>query len=304
MYREPPVDYIVPDFCGLWTPHITPLPHGWGIALAKIGPKLAELMLTMNVDNQRNLVNSNIGRFGDDMKAGSWLLTHQGIAFNKAGRLHDGQNRLWASVESGAEFESWVWFGVGAKAEMVVIDTGKSRTVVDAANVLELEIQKNHSATVTAYLRFAAPGRSFCNPRFSRTRQLELIQKYRVEIDVVHGWFGSPKLKGIDRAPIRGAVLAALVGGVPAATLQRFVGVLTDVEPATTQSDTSAKVLRTFVVNNVEGNSKGIGQDVGLYLRTCAAIQRADRGELSKQARLIEYSPWVAEENQRMVAAG
>ena len=42
-----------------------------------------------------------------DMKAGHWRLTHQGIAFDPAGVLIDGQHRLWAIVESDTTLLAW-----------------------------------------------------------------------------------------------------------------------------------------------------------------------------------------------------
>lgn len=84
------IDYTVPDFGDLWTPDLTVLPNGWAVAIATITPALAEAMLALNEDNQRNLVRSNIDRFAKDMAGGSWCLTHQGVAFNRAGRLGDG----------------------------------------------------------------------------------------------------------------------------------------------------------------------------------------------------------------------
>lgn len=87
---------------------------------------------------QRNPKERAIQKYAADMKAGKWYLTHQGIAFDEAGNLLDGQNRLWAVVRS----EKSVWMSVttgvpaveGGSA-MDVIDGGAVRSIADALRI-------------------------------------------------------------------------------------------------------------------------------------------------------------------------
>lgn len=51
-----------------------------------------------------------IQRYAQDMKAGKWKTTHQGIALSPEGLLLDGQNRLWAVVESGVSVKMMVTY--------------------------------------------------------------------------------------------------------------------------------------------------------------------------------------------------
>jgi hypothetical protein len=67
----------------------------------------------------------------DDMEAGRWLETHQGIGLDHEGNLVDGQHRLSAIVLSGCEQWLWTWEGV-TRAMMKVIDCGKIRSIPDA----------------------------------------------------------------------------------------------------------------------------------------------------------------------------
>lgn len=102
--------------------------------------KLAELEQRQNKGEfvQRPPRARAIQRYTQDMKAGKWLLTHQGIAFSKAGDLLDGQNRLWAVVKSGCTVRMLVTTevpGNGTLTAMDVIDGGMTRSVGESLKV-------------------------------------------------------------------------------------------------------------------------------------------------------------------------
>ena len=69
-----------------------------------ITPKMAAEMLErhLNPENQRRQSQSVVESYARAMRAGQWLLTHQGIAIDTNGELVDGQHRLSAIVASGA----------------------------------------------------------------------------------------------------------------------------------------------------------------------------------------------------------
>lgn len=99
--------------------------------------KLGEAQIS-GTFRQRSARERAIQRYAQDMKAGKWILTHQGIAFDDKGRLIDGQNRLWAVVRSNVTVPMSVTTGIphnGKLTAMDVIDLGSTRTVAQAFQV-------------------------------------------------------------------------------------------------------------------------------------------------------------------------
>src|SRR5437588_12211091 len=64
-----------------------------------ITPAKAGEMLDANTTN-RPLSKAVVRSFAEAMRRGEWVVTHQGIAFDTAGVLVDGQHRLAAIIEA------------------------------------------------------------------------------------------------------------------------------------------------------------------------------------------------------------
>lgn len=98
-----------------------------------VTPKLAEEMLERNHLNTRPLNQRRVTQLADVMKAGKWVLTHQGIALDEDGNLIDGQHRLYAIIESQVgSIPLLVTRGLDAAATFAKVDVGKVRSVADA----------------------------------------------------------------------------------------------------------------------------------------------------------------------------
>lgn len=98
-----------------------------------ITPALAEVMLERNVGN-RKLRERLKEKYKRALREGRWLITHQGIAFDKDGVLRDGQHRLTAIAEEGRSAYMVVTFGLDPDS-FTVMDTGGARR---AGDVLEI----------------------------------------------------------------------------------------------------------------------------------------------------------------------
>jgi hypothetical protein len=99
------------------------------IEIETITPAKAKKMLELNVCN-RNVRESRVCEYANEMAAGRWRLTGQGIIILEDGTVGDGQHRLYAIVKSGATVQMPV--ARGAKKEtMAVIDIGAKRTTAD-----------------------------------------------------------------------------------------------------------------------------------------------------------------------------
>ncbi len=82
---------------------------------------------------ERSLVNrpirhKKVDGYAASMKSGVWDCTHQGIAFDRFGRLVDGQHRLWAVILSGVSVRMMVTRGAPAS---LGIDRGIVRNTRD-----------------------------------------------------------------------------------------------------------------------------------------------------------------------------
>lgn len=94
-----------------------------------ITPELAKSFLGNNTENRKKR-GWWVTCLANMIKRGEWLLTHQGIAFTKSGKLIDGQHRLEAIVEAGMPVQMLVIYDVDDSA-FKVVDSGVKRTLSD-----------------------------------------------------------------------------------------------------------------------------------------------------------------------------
>ena len=242
------------------------LPNGWRLAIVQVSPELASSMLELNAENQRSKKPAAIRRYATDMSSGDWKLTHQGIAFNASGRLHDGQNRLSAVVESGTTIEMLVFVGAGKDKEMTLIDTNSPRSVRDAANVVRMQLDRTSVSTMLASIRHGVVNGTSIINQMTHSSKLALLNRYSETLAHVAGWFGGSKLATkLGTAPVRGAIFCAACK-VSNDALARFVRVFTEQEDGRT-GEGAAKRFRAYLV------SDGMAPDREIFLKTCRAIQ-------------------------------
>lgn len=110
--------------------------------LTTITPELAEEYLKNNTQN-RNIRWGHVETIKQDILAGRFLTTHQGIAFGSDGNLIDGQHRLLAIRAAGRSVQLLVTRGVEPHVNgsvdlfaMDVIDNGRSRTAADQLSLM------------------------------------------------------------------------------------------------------------------------------------------------------------------------
>lgn len=95
--------------------------------LMTISPKQAQAWLD-GKGNNRRLNPRHITYLANEIKAGRWRLTHQGIAFSDDGCLIDGQHRLAAIVESQIATKMMVTFEMPI-GNFAIIDRGMPRNM-------------------------------------------------------------------------------------------------------------------------------------------------------------------------------
>jgi hypothetical protein len=96
-----------------------------------VAPALAQRWLTeAEAAGAINRKETNVERYGLDMKNKKWFLSGQPIIFNDKGLMTDGFNRCKACVASQSTFPVLVVRGIDSRA-FDVIDTGKTRSLAD-----------------------------------------------------------------------------------------------------------------------------------------------------------------------------
>ncbi len=96
-----------------------------------VTPELATRWLEENNWNNRPVRDSYVTRLASDMRTGKWKGQNgEAIRFDTAGRLVDGQHRLWASVVSQCRFETLLVEGVDPE-DYATIGTGATKVLRD-----------------------------------------------------------------------------------------------------------------------------------------------------------------------------
>ena len=200
------------------------------IGIRAVGPKDAARWLEGNVRNRR-IDQGHVNFLAQEMLAGRWGITHQGIAFDADGTLIDGQHRLWAILQSGCTVQIPVTFGLSAEC-IETIDACKARTVVDRLTLSGRfgvdGVNVNHAST----LRQTVCGLNASEP-LAYHRQSDLMVQH---LDAVR--FATShvtrKAKGIGVSYVR-AVIARAWYSVDHDLLIRFCRVLSDGMPGSPQ---------------------------------------------------------------------
>lgn len=268
--RATALNYTMPDLGHLWEPQLTFLPNGWGVVIASIDPELGQAMLNLNRSDNRNKQPHSIRRYADDMREGIWRLTHQGVAFDRWGMLCDGQNRLRAGVEAGVPFNTLVFFGVGDRPEMGVMDTGKIRSASDAsACLLGQRVDAKAIATFRAFLA----GPASVIPVYTHGWLLGELAKLPSFVPAYERMFH----RGAPAAPFRGAVMRAYYHHDPE-DVERFSDIVCERRPFQEQRDVPAILLKKFIGGFHSGRG-GVQAQTEIYRKSQRALAAYFGGE-------------------------
>jgi hypothetical protein len=111
------------------------LPNKPRSTIRRVDPPLAASWLESSHGNRR-ISQEHVARLAEQMKAGQWQITHQGIAFDCNKNLIDGHHTLWAILLSGVSVDLMVTDNLRPET-IKVIDTGKNRTLQDRLTLLK-----------------------------------------------------------------------------------------------------------------------------------------------------------------------
>lgn len=141
-------------------------------------------------ENQRKPSASVVSSYARSMRAGQWLLTHQGIAITDENELIDGVHRLLAVIESGATVEMMVTRDVQHNGNnsgiytIDAIDRGHERGVGQQLGLRHGVTNANLTAAVCrGVLWLAAASRKLMIGKFTVANSLRVLDIYGKEIN-------------------------------------------------------------------------------------------------------------------------
>jgi hypothetical protein len=171
--------------------------------------KATEYLNTIN--RQRPLRLKTAKSYAEDMGAGHWLLTHQGIAFDDRGCLIDGQHRLRAVILAGKPVEFMVTRQVPATPQNGIVsftmdsfDRGIRRTVGDQLEMTNVKGGKSVAACCSA-IAFSQTNE---HRSLTTAQTREVYLQFGKEVD--HVLLKRSREHGIRTASVIGAVAFAM----------------------------------------------------------------------------------------------
>lgn len=184
-----------------------------------ITPELAAQWLQRNFFN-RKMNEEMVERYCRDMIAGRWVMTHQGLAFDRNGILVDGQKRLEAIRRSGKTIRMLV-FVQQSIANHEAIDCGKVRSNLDVIRLEQRDsrITTKHLSTMRAMLA----GR-LCTRLNISSKEIDVkYQHFYPAVQFALDQLAPAYSRQIDDPTVRGVVARAYYN-VNEAKLKSFCG--------------------------------------------------------------------------------
>ena len=250
-----------------------------------ITPAIAAEMLLHNTRN-RKIRQSVVDRYAEDMAAGRWRETHQGIAINCDGTLLDGQHRLAAIVQSGISQRMAVTRGVPSASQIVMDDHAK-RSASDSISLDRGYRVNNDSVAIARGLdRYA--GSKADNRAISTQDVAAIIDAIGQPLDFVAPFLVS-KQRGITSSPVWAAVVASWFYVKDLNRLEEFCRILCGQELPESDCDKAAVMLREWLLRT--------GSPNGLKAEAFRKTQRAivafmDRRGVGRLYGTDVHYPW------------
>lgn len=208
-----------------------------------ITPAMAKDWLESRNANNRAKKRNAIERYARDMKNGNWELTSEGITFGCSGELLNGQNRLYAIVESGVT----VKMVVATNCTSGLFDMNVRRTPAD---LYKMEDAGNINFTTSAMVR----GKLMIIDGVKCPTEIDIIDEYKESKDLYDlAYEICTKHKGANKkiAKKGGICLAcftAIKAGCKNEMLESFFNTLATGFPDDNVDSSPAIALRNYLI--------------------------------------------------------
>jgi hypothetical protein len=220
-----------------------------------VTPEMAAEWLKHNTRN-RALSDIRVAAIAAEIKAGSWRITHQGIAFGADGTLFDGQHRLSAIVAANIAVPLMVTRGLSHQA-LDAIDTGAMRAAADVLAIADgKHVGRVKRAAVLAAVTIMQNGGY--RGKIERTTVASLreaLSLFEHNFDALNLIMRSDRLA---QAPVLGAML--ICHALHPAIAVEFVSTYRD--PSDASRDNPAIALRDHVLLNYARGTTATRTDV------------------------------------------
>lgn len=191
-------------------------------AIITVTPSIAAQWLQANTQN-RHLRQDRVNDYANQIKAGQFMTTHQGIAFYDDGTLADGQHRLSAIVQAGVPVKMLVTQGL-PRLTSQVIDQNTPRMAHDAIRISGQGDWITNN--VVAMVRFLLSNMGTDMHPKSIQEIAAYANKYRTELEWINQTVNRKRKKYISHAGLAATYFCAIHAGVPRSTIHRFYEIM------------------------------------------------------------------------------
>jgi len=135
------------------------LKHNVKASVEFITPEKAQELLGTNVQHQRKIAKSNLGKIESDLRNDRFRLNGEPIIIGESGKLLDGQHRLCASQNTKKGFWSVVVRGIDDE-NFHIINIGKGRSLADVLKIAGEVNCVNLAAAITRLVEYLRDSKS------------------------------------------------------------------------------------------------------------------------------------------------
>ena len=243
------------------------LAGGVVVEVVRITAALATEWLEGNTHN-RPINDRCVGDMARDIKNGKWHLTHQGIAFDKAGVLIDGQHRLYAVVEAGMDAVMLVTYGLPLETQ-IVIDGGVPRLAHHFLHLTD-KVEKRKLREKVGCLRAMLKGVAGDNVRMTHQELEVAYHRWEEPVTFAVEAFEKHVLRVTQSSVFAVVARAATSKNISRDDLKRFANILCHGAISSKKYERTALQLRDVLLVGPPGG--GVWNPGGVYRRTQAAL--------------------------------
>ena len=193
------------------------------IVIETVTPKVAEAWLNANKSNRR-LRDGVYEKYAEDMRNGRWTNCPEPISFYIDGDIADGQQRLWAIIESGTSQTFPIARGL-SRSDGLNLNTGLGRSIIDNARISGVDTGLTPAVISAARaIEHGTSGGRNVGRALSNAETLLMVNTYREAATFAASAVKRKQL--LCGAVVLGAVGRAWMHEVDRDRLQRFCDVL------------------------------------------------------------------------------
>jgi len=240
-----------------------------------VTPEMAKQWLQCNITNRRYRLDW-VTQLRGVIERGEWITTHQGVAFDEAGNLLDGQHRLGAIAAAGIPVKVMVTRGLPKEA-FAVMDRGKARSLRDATNHAPNVISVVSMITLFLSGQAVTAGRN----AWTYDQYMEVYDVFGAKAEYIAA-HATKNRKGVAQAAVLTAAVIHLVDGYDVADQIKALNLL--------HFEAMTPSVQAFTRQVISGTIKGRDQMVA---RAWRALDPRNAGV--SQIRVTDPLPLISE---------